>query len=195
MNDSAPEVIETERLLIRRPRPDDADSVFNAYASDPEVPRNLGSPRHSEVAHTLAFLEYAQQKWEQDHVGPYPVTDKIDNALLGGTGLEIEAGDTAVSGYVLARSAWGKGYATEALGAMLELGRRLPLSRVYALCHPHHTGSIRVLEKCGFTLSSGAVEQLEFPNLETGTPGNVLRYETGTRAQGPLEGDIDDFSF
>jgi GNAT superfamily N-acetyltransferase len=59
--------------------------------------------------------------------------------------------DPDVTGYVLAKDAWGQGYATEALGAMVDVARRINLRRIYALCHPQHQASWRVLEKCGFS--------------------------------------------
>jgi RimJ/RimL family protein N-acetyltransferase len=81
-----------------------------------------------------------------------------------------------MTGYVLAKDAWGKGYATEALAAMVEVARRIGVVRVYALCHPQHRASWRVLEKCGFDRDGSWTEPMEFPNLARGVPQDVLCY-------------------
>lgn len=175
--ESAPESIETERLQLRRPRAGDAAAIFAGYSADPEVTRYLGWPRHRSITDTDSFLVYAGQKWDRDQVGPYLVFDRIDSTLLGGTGLELEDPETAMTGYVIARSAWGRGFATEALQCMLRVGAGLALKRVQALCHPDHAASIRVLEKCGFELAGNPRQQIEFPNIGTGVTVPALRYE------------------
>lgn len=54
-------------------------------------------------------------------------------------------------GYTFHRAHWGQGYATEAVGHLLDLGfGTLGLERITATCHPENTGSIRVLQKSGF---------------------------------------------
>jgi RimJ/RimL family protein N-acetyltransferase len=81
-----------------------------------------------------------------------------------------------VTGYVLARDAWGQGYATEALRAVLNIARGVGIIRLYALCHPEHRASWRVLEKCGFTRDTDWSQQAEFPNLAAGLLQDVVRY-------------------
>jgi len=95
--------------------------------------------------------------------------------LLGGTGLAFETAHEAVAGYVLAMDAWGKGYATEALTAMIEVAARLGVTRLSALCHPDHRLSQRVLEKCGFVRDETS-RRIEFPNLSPGVQSEALSY-------------------
>lgn len=59
-------------------------------------------------------------------------------------------------GYWLGRALWGRGIATQALSAFLELEQRRPL---YAGVARHNLASIRVLQKCGFTLLDPAAEK------------------------------------
>ena len=66
---------------------------------------------------------------------------------------------------MLAKDAWGRGFATEALGAMVEIARASGVSRLYALCHVDHRPSAHVLEKCGFTCEGTLRQYAEFPNL------------------------------
>jgi RimJ/RimL family protein N-acetyltransferase len=70
----------------------------------------------------------------------------------------------AITGYVLAKDAWGHGYATEALSAIVELARTLNVRSLRASCHVENIASIRVLEKCGFVREKPD-HYITFPNL------------------------------
>jgi RimJ/RimL family protein N-acetyltransferase len=94
--------------------------------------------------------------------------------LLGSTGLAFETFSVAQTGYVLARDAWGHGYATEALTAIVAVALELGVSRLFAVCHSGHARSIRVLEKCGFRLEERL--DIEFPNLDGGCRAEAVRY-------------------
>lgn len=174
-----PERFETSRLVLRKPTLADAEAVFIRYASDSEVTRYLGWPRHQSVDDTKAFLTFSDAEWSRWPAGPYLIESRSEHTLLGGTGLGFEAPSTAVTGYVLARDAWGNGYATEALTAVVDIAKKLGVVRLYALCHPGHPASARVLEKCGFRLEQRLVQFAEFPNLNPGFRGACLRYVRG----------------
>jgi RimJ/RimL family protein N-acetyltransferase len=173
----APPQIETARLVLSRPAPGDADAIFQRYASDPDVTRFLGWPRHQSIADTQTFLAFSVREWERWPAGPYLIWSRGNGQLLGGTGFGFETPDQAVTGYVLAKDAWGKGYATEALTAIVQLARDIGVRRLKALCHPEHRNSWHVLEKCGFVRDSTWSKQVEFPNLAPGVPQDVVCYE------------------
>jgi RimJ/RimL family protein N-acetyltransferase len=170
------DAIETDRLLLRRPQPSDAPAVFARYASDPDVTRFVGWPTHQSIAETEAFLGYSGSEWQRWPAGPYLILSRHDGLLLGGTGLGFETPYRASTGYVLAKDAWGKGYATEALQAMVALAPSVGVQRLYALCHPQHQASWRVLEKCGFAREGTLRRYAEFPNLRPGAVEDVLCY-------------------
>jgi RimJ/RimL family protein N-acetyltransferase len=172
----ASERIETPRLVLRKPVPADAAQVFSRYASDPEVTRYLGWPRHESLADTTAFLAFSDAEWRKWPAGPYLIEARETGQLLGGTGLAFESPEVAGTGYVLARDAWGKGYATEALSAMVDLAEPLGVKRLYALCHPEHRASARVLEKCGFASEGLLKRHTRFPNLHGGEMRDCLCY-------------------
>jgi RimJ/RimL family protein N-acetyltransferase len=65
--------------------------------------------------------------------------------------IEPPLGDAPELGWVLAPSKHGKGYATEAVRAVLRWGREhFGANNAVCLIHPDHRASIRVAEKCGF---------------------------------------------
>ena len=172
----APGQIETTRLILRQPQMSDAVTMFERYASDPEVTRFLGWPRHRSVRDTESFLHFSAQEWQRWPAGPYLIISRTDGQLLGSTGLGFHTQHEAVTGYVLATDAWGKGYATEALTAVIDVSRRTGVTRLFALCHPEHRSSRRVLEKCGFVRDGPLPRQVEFPNLSLGVQQDALCY-------------------
>ncbi|HUL45141.1 MAG TPA: GNAT family N-acetyltransferase [Bacteroidota bacterium] len=155
----------TERLILHRPRAEDAEEIFRGYASDPDVTRYVCFPTHKTHDDAKAFLTKSDAAWNEWPAGPFLIRIKTTNQLIGGTGLSFETSGRAMTGYILARDAWGKGYATESLHAMVKLASRLNVKQLYALCHTDHRASWHVLEKCGF-LREGILRSYErFPNL------------------------------
>ena len=174
--DKAPKTLHTERLLLRKPRAEDAEEIFERYSSDAEVTKYLGWPMHTSVVETRTFLEWSDAEWERWPAGPYLICTPANDRLLGGTGLAFETPFRATTGYVLAKDAWGQGYATEALLAMKSLAEDLGLKRLYAMCYPQHRPSRHVLEKGGFQLEGTLRRYFEFPNLHPGEPDDVVSY-------------------
>lgn len=72
----------------------------------------------------------------------------VDGQVVGNIGSWLSDGKREI-GYWIDRAFWGRGIATEALSAFLRLERTRPL---YAGVAKHNAASIRVLQKCGFTL-------------------------------------------
>ena len=173
---TAPDVLETARLVLRRPRAGDAAAIFERYASDADVTRYLAWPTHDTIADTHAFLAFSDSEWERWPAGPYLIEGRADGRLLGGTGLAFESRALASTGYVLARDAWGQGFAGEALEAMVTLAQTLGVSRLYAICHVDHVRSARVLEKSGFLFEGVLPRHALFPNLSGAEPCDVRRY-------------------
>lgn len=167
-----PSSLDTDRLRLRRPHREDAASVF-AYAGDPEATRLMGWPIHRSIDDTQAFLDIALHEWSERGVGPYLI--ERDGIVLGSTGLHLREPLLAVTGYILLRAAWGRGYATEACRAMLQLGEQLGLERIEAHCHHAHPASAHVLEKCGMRFEGVLERHLVFPNLSC-EPQDVRSY-------------------
>jgi diamine N-acetyltransferase len=172
----APERVFTRRLALERPRVDEAPHVFTRYAGDPEVTRYVGWPRHMSVDDTRAFLTFSESEWARWPAGPYLIRSRETGVLLGSSGLGFETAERASTGYVLARDAWGHGYATEALRAVVDIARVIGVRRLHALCHTEHRASAHVLEKGGFTLEGTLRAHTEFPNLTPGLASDVLCY-------------------
>jgi ribosomal-protein-alanine N-acetyltransferase len=165
---AAPERFTSARIEYRRPALSDVEPIFTRYAADPDVTRYLAWPRHVTLHDTRVFIDFSDGEWRTWGCGPYLMTSLLSGDLLGSTGISFDSPDVGSTGYVVARDAWGHGYATEALGAMRELGGALGLRRMYAVCHVDHKASARVMEKCGFRLEGVLRRHLTFPNLGSG---------------------------
>jgi ribosomal-protein-alanine N-acetyltransferase len=172
----APATFETEQLQLFRPRPEHAPDICARYAGDRDVTRYVGWPRHRSVADTRSFIAFSDAEWARWPVGPYLIGSRQTGALLGSTGLACETAERALTGYVLAKDAWGRGYATEALGAMIRLAESHALTELFSYCHPDHRPSAHVLESCGFVRDQNQSRQAEFPNLSPGISTTVASY-------------------
>ncbi len=168
--------LKTTRLILRQPLMSDAVGIFARYASDPEVTKFLGWPCHRSVQDTEAFLRFSAQEWDRWPAGPYLIVSRADDRLLGSTGFAFQTPQEAMTGYVLARDAWGKGFATEALTAIVDVAARIGVTRLFAPCHPEHCPSQRVLEKCRFVRDDVSKPMVEFPNLSPGVRREALYY-------------------
>jgi ribosomal-protein-alanine N-acetyltransferase len=164
--------IRTARLRLRPPALDDLEAVY-AYASDPAVVRYMGWPRHTSRGMTRAFLRSRAVEFAERGTGTFLV--ELDGAVIGSTGLHLYDDAPAATGYIVVRSHWGHGYATEATLAMIALARENGLPRVEAGCHPDNAASIRVLEKCGLRRDATLPAHMVFPNL-SGAMTDLLLY-------------------
>lgn len=161
---SEPPVIETERLVLRPPRMDDAESVF-AYARDEEVTRYMMWRPHRSIEETLEYLRGATAFPEDGSHLLWAVTLRGDDTLRGMIALRPK-GHKADVGYVLARPFWGRGYMTEALRAVLEFAFTLPgMYRVWGVCDADNDASARVMEKAGMVFEGTLRRDTIHPNV------------------------------
>ena len=149
----------TERLRLRRMRPEDVPDWYRLVLSDPDVMRYLPSGRPVPFDRTYEVLDRFDEAWAHGGFGPWGVELRSSGALVGHAGLrrvEELPGEVEVL-YSLGREHWGKGYATEAARASVRFGfERLGLPRILAFAVPANMPSRRVLEKLGMTLERRA---------------------------------------
>jgi RimJ/RimL family protein N-acetyltransferase len=146
--------LRTERLVLRRSQPGDAEAI-SAYRSDPEVHRHQGWVR-TDPDHVRQEIEEMLRRtpgepgWVQ-----FTLERRQDARLVGDVGLSPRADEPGVVmvGYTIAPSEQGKGYATEAMQALVayafnELGADL----VRAYADAENAPSVRVAEKVGLAV-------------------------------------------
>jgi RimJ/RimL family protein N-acetyltransferase len=156
-------ILETERLILRKMTPDDAEAVF-AYASDPEVTRYTAWDTHHTIEDSRAFLELVLGKYRSGGEPDWGVVYKDDHRFVGTCGFASwEAGHArAELGYVISRGYWGRGLMPEAVRTIIAFGfEKMNLNRVEARCIAENVASARVMEKAGMTYE-GTLRRREF---------------------------------
>jgi len=155
-NDLAP-VLETERLLLRGHRIADFPDSAAMWADPTVVARITGAPSNEEQSWSR-FLRYAGH-WRHLGFGYWAVLGKSDGAFLGEVGFADYHRDTEPSlrgkpeaGWVFVAGAHGKGYATEAVTAMLTWAdARLDYPYTAVMVDPSYAASINVAKKVGYS--------------------------------------------
>ena len=141
----------TERLFLRHFRPQDDEAMYRIFC-DPEVMRFSDGVKDKEWVQ--AWLDQCHERYQNWGFGPYAVVDLSNQDVIGYCGLfffpELDGQAETEIGYRLARSAWGKGYATEAARAVRDYAfNTLGIKRLIALIDPSNFSSVRVAEKIG----------------------------------------------
>jgi [ribosomal protein S5]-alanine N-acetyltransferase len=156
---SGPKVIlQTRRQLLRESTPDDAPAMF-AMQADPAVRRYVPDPPFASIAEAHAFLAAYQDVYRSEGMGRWSAVDVETGEVLGWCGLRRQPGGEIDLGYRYRRTAWGRGLATEAAAACVELAfGALALEVLVARTHPDNRASVRVLEKLGFCLEEVATQ-------------------------------------
>jgi RimJ/RimL family protein N-acetyltransferase len=160
-----PDEIPTKRLLLRRPLSEDAETIFSAYAQDPEVCKYMIWPPHKAIEVTHRFIAACGEAWEIGTRLPYVLADATSNKAVGM--LEARVQPTTVDlGYVLARTHWGRGLMPEAIDALARACLSCPdFFRVQATCDVENTASARALEKSAFVREGRLERHTVHPNL------------------------------
>jgi ribosomal-protein-alanine N-acetyltransferase len=144
--------IETPRLRIRDLRPDDADALHRIYG-DPEAMRYVGRRGSARTrAQTGDYVTDFIAERRRHGFGLWCAALRESGEMIGLCGLTpLEgAGPDVELVYLLERSHWGHGYATEMARACLEAGfRSFGLERIIALAYPMNGASIQVMRKAG----------------------------------------------
>ncbi|MEW6509494.1 MAG: GNAT family N-acetyltransferase [Bacteroidota bacterium] len=180
---SPPSSILTPRLLLRKPVAEDAKEVTEAYAHDADVTRFLTWRPDQTPEEIAAFVERARLGWEQGTAFTWSILLKETRALIGMIDARVDAYMLNV-GYVLARGHWNKGYATEALRAVIEWSdREGEIYRVWAVCAVDNPASARVMEKAGMQREGILRRWMVFPNIG-GAPLDCYCYARVKDAQG-----------
>lgn len=150
--------LETERLMMRPLRLEDAH-VLAALWSDPDVTRYEGGPRNYEEL--VGIFEQDSQQATPPEFDMFPVVEKATGRVIGYCGLidkEVDGKTEIELTYTFAKSAWGKGYATEMATALTDYAfKQIKLDRIIALINPANIASQRVAEKVGLVCEKTTV--------------------------------------
>ena len=170
--------METDRILLRHWRDDDAEVLFK-WASDPEVGPRAGWPPHKSVEESLEIIRTV---FNND--SNWAVVLKEIGEVIGAIGYgpscecELPARENEpLCGYWIAKPYWNQGICTEALKLMLDYIRKT--TDIKSLISGHfvdNPASGKVMEKCGFVpTGETCIDENQYQGEER--PIRVLRLE------------------
>ena len=155
MNKVGTQTIETRRLVIRRFRVEDAEEMYQGWASDPEVTRYLTWPPHGSMEITRQLLESWIRGYEDGGCFNWAIEWKESGRVIGSIAVVrlYEEREEAEIGYCLSRSFWGMGIMPEALRAVIDfLFDVAGMQRIVACHDVQNPNSGRVMAKAGMRL-------------------------------------------
>ena len=122
VNKAGTQRIETKRLILRRFKIEDAEDMYNNWASDPEVTRYLTWLPHSSAQVTKSLLTDWISKYEDGGYFNWVMEYKETGRAIGNISVVKlnENTDAADMGYCMSRAFWGQGLMPEALEAVMD---------------------------------------------------------------------------
>jgi RimJ/RimL family protein N-acetyltransferase len=149
-------MIETERLILSRPKLEDTEP-FCAMWADPEVTRFI-APQPLDRRRAWMNLLYTAGHWDLLGYGGWIIREKATGSFVGQIsfqqfirGIDASREHLPEAGWALSPSMWGKGYASEAIAAALAWSdRELKAEATVAFALEANAASLKLAAKFGY---------------------------------------------
>lgn len=159
--------LESERLILRKPRVEDAEAMYRNWASDPEVTKYLTWPTHASAELTAKLLEGWAKEAEKETYYQWMIVPKDGKDEPIGSflaNLKDERVGCFHLGYCIGKAWWHQGLMTEAVRTVMEfLFCQVGANKVEARHDPNNPHSGDVMRKCGMTYE-GTLRQCDWNN-------------------------------
>ena len=170
-------VLETDRLLLRAPKLDDAKVIARLANNRKIAEMTALIPHPYSVDDARAWIESLS---EEGRGWTFAITAKAEaGSLIGACGYGRRPDDFVEEpeiGYWIGEPYWGSGYATEAVRAVIDhLFSVTDLDALAAGCRVTNLASRRVIEKCGFQWTGAALFRVRA--LGASVPADRFRLE------------------
>ena len=150
-------ILETERLILREMRRDDALELF-AMDSNPNVHKYLWNKPNQSIDEVYEYITLVRKQYSENKIGRFVAILKETNELIGWIGLKYNTVEVNKKvnfydiGYRLNEKFWGKGYATEGTLAWLDYGFKvMKIEIMTAAAQTANIASNKILKKIGMT--------------------------------------------
>ncbi|PEJ51775.1 MULTISPECIES: GNAT family N-acetyltransferase [unclassified Bacillus (in: firmicutes)] len=143
----------TERLYLREVNITDTNRLFTILSRE-DVTKYYGLDALTNSSQVIDLIHFFREMYETRSGIRWGIIEKETNKLIGTCGFNAyqERNKRAEVGYEIHPDYWRKGYATEAVKALLNYGfDMLQLNRIGAIVYPENLPSQKLLEKIGFT--------------------------------------------
>ena len=154
MDHRGTKVLETERLLLRPFRTEDAEAMFRNWASDPEVTRFLTWQPHASPELTRSLTAQWAEAAGDRRVYQWAIVSKAQGEPIGSLSVvRIDEGTESMElGYCIGKRWWGQGLMTEAVRTVVAyLFAEVGALRVCARHDVENPASGAVMRKAGMT--------------------------------------------
>ena len=144
--------LETERLILRKARPEDASAMFANWASDDKVTKFMTWPTYTGMEEADCRIAYLCGEYEKDNYYEWFIELKEIGQPIGSIGAVrvLDNVQLAHIGYCMGSKWWGQGIMPEALAAVIRFFfERVGVNRVESCHDVNNPNSGRVMVKCG----------------------------------------------
>lgn len=177
INHIGTQVVQTERLILRRYQLSDAQGLFLNWVTDGEASRFWGWSPHKDIEETKTLLKEWIKQYDRLSVYHWAVLYKENNQAIGYIYLNTldEEKKCAAINYLIGRKYWNKGFATEACKAIIgHVFSQIGLQTIHAHHHADNPASGRVMQKAGMRFVKE--EYRAFPKGEESLNGRYCYY-------------------
>ena len=143
--------LETQRLILRRFRIEDAEDMFRNWAASEDVTRFLTWEPYKSVEDVKSYIQWVIDSYKDDKY-EWMIEWKETHEVIGTIGVISIREDIASCeiGYCMSERFWGRGIMPEALGEVIRfLFDEVGMNRIAATHDVRNPKSGRVMEKCG----------------------------------------------
>jgi ribosomal-protein-alanine N-acetyltransferase len=160
-------LFETERVILRDPRKDDAIDIFTNYTQDPEVTKYLVWQPHKTIEATKWFIDFCINKNKVSDNLIFSIFHKTDHQVIGM--IEFTLDDfKATFGYVLSKKYWNSGLMTESMKPILNYVYKLEkIKRIWATHNINNEASGKVMLKLGMSFEGILRNNIIYPNISS----------------------------
>ena len=162
-------VLETERLLLRELKEEDAEDLYEIFSSE-EVMRYYGMYPVEEIESVKEMIRNFHSGFMNNRSIRWGIVEKLSSKVVGTCGFHCinERHLRTEIGYELSEKYWHKGYMQEALKEIIGYGfDKLKFMRIEGLIYPDNKSSRKSLEKLGFREEGLLREYMNFRDERT----------------------------
>jgi RimJ/RimL family protein N-acetyltransferase len=184
VTEALPQELDADLVVLRRQQPSDARELAAAIALSladlaPWLP--WATPAAASPLFQRHRLADAVANW--GHAGypaGYVMIDKRDSSLVGACEIHRRHSEAPRLGYWIRSDRTGRGFATVAVGALVEVALRLPEANYVEIrCDQANVRSVAVAQRLGFTLAEVVDHSIDAP----GQTGKTIVWRTAQRVR------------
>ena len=144
--------LESDRLLLRRFTMEDAQAMYDNWASDPDVTKYLMWPCHTSVEASKNIISDWLSRYSENRFYNWAIVLKENGEPVGSIGTVINEDTIKMVhiGYCIGKKWWNRGITSEALGLLIDyFFKEVGVNRIESRHDPRNPNSGRVMMKCG----------------------------------------------